>query len=240
MSYTEKPAVLSAGFSFFEPKLTPLSVPASLREATLRGQFLCYSEFTIGGKMGSDILESVRKSNGLSQSALARKTKTFQANISSIESGKTDPGISTLEQCLAPLGYSLIAVPTRTPSVSQISLKIAEAVSRNQNSRAYRLIIQLSDNLKALTPELCLTLSVTPPSLTGDSRYDALIAATVEYHLLENNLPIPAWIRDIERKLHKPESFDIYEKDLKKLAARTPRAFRRHNVLIDKSELASI
>lgn len=190
--------------------------------------------------MGTDILESVRKSRGLSQSALARKTRTFQANISSIESGKTDPGISTLEQCLAPLGYSLIAIPTRTPSVSQTSLKIAEAVSRNQDSRAYRLIIQLSDNLKGLPPELCLALSITPPPLTGDSKYDALIAATVEYHLTENSLPVPAWIRDSERKLDKPESVDIYEENLKDLAARTPRAFRRHNVLIDKSELVSI
>lgn len=190
--------------------------------------------------MGSDILESVRKSRGLSQSALARKTKTFQANISSIESGKTDPGISTLEQCLAPLGYSLIAIPTRTPSVSQISLKIADAVSKNQSARAYRLIIQLSDNLKALPPELCLALSITPPSLTGDSKYDALIAATVEFHLIENRLPIPVWIRDSERKLLKPEAIDTYEKNLKDLASRTPKAFRRHNVLIGESELVSV
>ena len=190
--------------------------------------------------MGTDILEAVRKSKGVSQTALARKTKTFQANISSIESGKTDPGISTLEQCLAPLGYSLIALPTKTPSVSQIALNIADAISKNQYLRAYRLVIQLSDNLKALSPELCLALSITPPSLTGDSKYDALIAATVEYHLTLNKLPIPVWIQESERKLAKREPVDRFETNLPNLTARTPKAFLRHNILIDKSELVSI
>jgi transcriptional regulator with XRE-family HTH domain len=190
--------------------------------------------------MGTDILEAVRKSKGVSQSALARKTKTFQANISSIEAGKTDPGISTLEQCLAPLGYSLIALPTKTPSVSQSALKIAEAISKGHYPKAFRLIIQLSDNLKGLSPELCLALSITPPSLTGDTKYDALIAATVEYHLTENNLPLPAWIQESNRKLAKREPIDKYETNLSHLTARTPKAFLRHNILIDKSELVSI
>jgi transcriptional regulator with XRE-family HTH domain len=190
--------------------------------------------------MGTDILEAVRKSQGFSQSALARKTKTFQANISSIEAGKTDPGVSTLEQCLASLGYSLIALPTKTPSVSQTALKIAEAVSKNQLSRAYRLVIQLSDNLEGLSPELCLALSITPPALTGDAKYDSLIAAVVEFHLTENRLPIPAWLQDPERKLPKRAPIDNYETNLKNLATRTPKAFLRHNILIDRSELASI
>ena len=190
--------------------------------------------------MGADILEAVRRSEGLSQSAMARKTKTYQANISSIEAGKTDPGISTLEQCLAPLGYSIIALPTKTPSVSQIALKIADAVSKNQHARAYRLVIQLSDNLNALSPELALALSITPPALTSDSKYDALIAATVEFHLTKNLLPIPTWVREPERKLPKRESVDRFETNLKDLSERTPKAFLKHNILIDKSELASI
>ncbi len=190
--------------------------------------------------MGTDILEAVRRSKGLSQSALARKTKTFQANISSIEAGKTDPGVSTLEQCLAPLGYSLIALPTKTPSVSQIALKIGEAISKSQHGRAYRLVIQLSDNLEALSPELCLALSITPPPLTSDRKYDSLIAALVEFHLARSALPIPNWVHEPGRKLEKREAIDNYETNLKQLAERTPKAFLKHNILIDKSEFASI
>lgn len=190
--------------------------------------------------MGADILEAVRKSEGLSQSAMARKTKTYQANISSIESGKTDPGISTLEQFLAPFGYSLIAIPTKTPSVSQIALKIADAISKNQHARAYRLVIQLSDNLSTLPPELALALSITPPTLTHDSKFDALIAATVEFHLSKNILPIPAWVQEPARKLPSRQPVDRFETNLKDLSKRTPKAFLKHNILIDKSELASI
>lgn len=189
--------------------------------------------------MSSDILQAIRKSKGMSQSELARRSKTFQANISSIESGITDPGLSTIEHCLSTLGYSLIALPTNKPSVAQFSLLISRALSDSKEVKAFRLVIQLNDNLASVAPEICLALSIAPPPLTGDSRYDALLAGLVEFHLSLYSLPLPAWIREENRKLKTRWIVDPYITSEDSILKKTPKAFLRHNVLINKSELAS-
>lgn len=190
--------------------------------------------------MSTEILQAIRKSKGMSQSELARRSKTFQANISSIENGITDPGLSTIEQCLSTLGYSLIALPTNKPSVAQFSLSIARALADNKETKAFRLVIQLNDNLTSVTPEICLALSIAPPPLTGDSRYDALIAGLVEFHLSLHSLPVPAWIKEASRKLKIRWIVDPYVTSETSILKKTPKAFLRHNVLINKSEFESI
>lgn len=189
--------------------------------------------------MSSTLLESVRRSQGLSQTELARRGKTYQANISSIENGITDPGISTLEQCLAPLGYSLFALPTKKPSVSQFTLKLIDALASNDELKAFRLFIQLNNNLNSVMPDICLALCITPPPLTGDSRYDALIAGLIEFHLTRKSLPLPSWLNEPNRKLPTRWIVDPFDQDTQVLLKKTPKAFLRHNVLISQTELSS-
>ena len=190
--------------------------------------------------MSTDILQAIRKSKGMSQTELARRSNTFQANISSIENGITDPGLSTIEQCLSSLGYSLIALPTKKPSVAQFTLSIARAIAEDKESKAFRLSIQLNDNLTSVTPDICLALCIAPPPLTGNPRYDALIAGLVEFHLSLNSLPIPAWVKESNRKLKTRWIVDTYVTSEAAILKQTPAAFLRHNVLINKSELISV
>lgn len=190
--------------------------------------------------MGAAILEAARKSCGVSQVQLARLAKTFQANISLIESGGTDPGISTIEQCLSPLGFTLIAIPTNKPTVAEFALTIGRAIREKRISRAFRLIIQLSDNLKIVEPEICVVLCVAPAPTTGSKQYDALLAAVVEHTLSQRKLPIPKWVDEESRKLNERWIVDSYEDNGKALAKVTPRAFLKHNVLIDQRELQSL
>ena len=189
---------------------------------------------------GGLILQSIRKAHGLSQYEMALKGKTFQANVSSIESGKTDPGISTLETFIAPLGYSLIAIPTTASSAARLSLAIAVAVSEKNFTRASRLCIQLNDNLMDSRPEVVSALCIEAPALTGDQRYDALIAGICEYRLALNKLPFPAWILESTRKLDSEWIVDKYEKDPIAIRSRTPIALQNHNVLMDETEFASV
>ncbi len=190
--------------------------------------------------MGSSILEAARKSRSVSQVQLARRAHTFQANISSIESGKTDPGISTIEQCLSPLGFTLIAIPTNKPSVAEFALRVGKAIQEKKESKAFRLVIQLSDNLRVVEPEICLALCVSPAPSTGSAQHDALLAAVVEYSLDQRKLPIPKWVAEDFRVLRERWVVDGFERDLKALAKVTPKAFRRHNILINKREFESI
>lgn len=190
--------------------------------------------------MSADILQVIRKSRGISQAELARRSNTFQANISSIENGITDPGLSTIEECLSNLGYSLIAIPTKKPSVAQFTIGVALALSDSKEAKAFRLFIQLNDNLKSVTPDICLALCIAPPPLTSDSRYDALIAGLVEFHLSALSLPLPIWINESSRKLKSRWIVDPYESSEASILRFTPKAFLRHNVLINESELTSI
>ena len=190
--------------------------------------------------MNSLILEAARKSRGISQVALARKARTFQANISLIESGNNDPGLSTIEQCLSPLGFRLIAIPTNKPTVAEFALILGQAIQEKKLSKVFRLIIQLSDNLNEEEPEVCVALCTSPAPTTGDVRYDALLAGVVEYTLSRRRLPIPEWVHEEIRVL--PESWvvDKYAKDAASVVKVTPRAFLKHNVVIDKREFASV
>lgn len=190
--------------------------------------------------MSADLLQAIRKSKGISQTELARRCNTFQANISLIENGITDPGLSTIEGCLSSLGYSLIAIPTKKPSVAQFTLSIARTLADNKETRAFRLFVQLNDNLTSVTPDICLALCIAPPPLTGYPRYDALIAGLVEFHLSLESLPIPTWVREPNRKLKSRWIVDPYVISKASILKQTPAAFLRHNVLINKSELVSV
>jgi hypothetical protein len=80
-------------------------------------------------------------------------------------------------------------------------------------------------------------LAVTPPSTVGDARWDALLAAVVEHDL--DGLPIPGWVHEPQRVTE-----EWFVDDVPALAARTrrrtPAAFRRHGIWIDRAELASV
>jgi transcriptional regulator with XRE-family HTH domain len=190
--------------------------------------------------MSSRILEAARKSRGISQVQLALQAQTFQANISLIESGGTDPGISTIEQCLSPLGFTLIAIPTNKPTVAEFALTIGKAIREKKTSRAFRLIIQLNDNLKAVEPEISVALSAAPAPTTGSAQYDALLASVVEHSLSQRKLPIPKWVHEDSRRLDERWIVDSNEANEKAIAKVTPRAFLKHNVLIDQRELQSL
>ena len=57
------------------------------------------------------ILQSARKNEGLSQVELARRGKTYQANISEFENELSSPSLQTANELFGALGYKLIAVP---------------------------------------------------------------------------------------------------------------------------------
>lgn len=190
--------------------------------------------------MSSLILEAVRKSAGLSHVQLAQRANTYQSNISMIESGVTDPGISTIEQCLSPLGFTLIAIPTTKSSVAETAIRIGEMVKENKLARAFRFIIQVSDNLQSVEPEICVALCAAPAPKTGSAKHDALLAGVVEHVLSTRRLPVPQWIHEESRRLASGWVVDTHEKDAKSIAQRTPSALLHHNVFIDKREFQSV
>lgn len=188
----------------------------------------------------SSLLRTARHSQGASQRALARLAHVSQPGIAAIESGAHDTTVSRLEELLAALNHQIILVPTRTRPVWVAAADIRELLESGDSRTAWREVIQLSDDLVREPPPLRLALAITRPHTAEDVRYDALIAAVVDYRLSEDALPRPAWLDDPAFTLREP--WDVEPLESLRHAARqqTPPAIARHGIFMAASELASV
>lgn len=190
--------------------------------------------------MEKSVLEVARRSKGISQTRLASLSHGYQSNISQIENAETDPGIATVNRYLKAIDFSLVPLPTRTPTVAEFALKIASALDEGSQENAFRIFLELNDRLRKAKPEICLALSITPAPYVGDEKFDALIASLVEYHLRKRRLPIVDWVKDSKRSLTSKWLVDPYAPSPEGVENRTPKSFLKRNVLLSESELVSI
>ena len=187
------------------------------------------------------LLQQARLAVGLSARALARQAGAAQARLSEIERGVHDPAVGTIDRALRAAGWQLVVLPTRAPTAGTVALAIRQVILGGRPSaeeRAFRSLLSLSDGLASAEPALRVALAAAPAPPTGDVRFDAAIAAVVDYHLSRSRLPVPGWVRDPSRTLAEPWTPDPYAGA--ELAAEVPGAFRRHGVLLAQRELESV
>lgn len=110
-------------------------------------------------------------------------------------------------------------------------------VAAGNTDAALRAVLQLAADLERADPDLRAALCATPPPLTEDARFDALLAAVVEDALTAAALPLPAWLSEGARRLD--ERWDVEPVPSLRAAARgrTLEAFRRRGVFLDPAEL---
>jgi transcriptional regulator with XRE-family HTH domain len=188
----------------------------------------------------STIFKALRKRAGVTQAALAKKAGLYQANISEIENGLIDPSFSTVERYIAQLGYQLVPVPTRIPTVFDFCLHINEDIAIAREDWAFRSIIQLNDNLTQAEPEVANALAALPPQSVGDKRFDALIAGVVQYRLESKKLPVPGWVNREDRILSEWWTVDKKANKFDDLENTTPACFKSRRILLAESELQSV
>jgi transcriptional regulator with XRE-family HTH domain len=188
----------------------------------------------------SGILRSTRTSNGLSQRALAKAARVRQPGVAAVESGSEDATVSRLEHLLNELGSQLTVLPSRRRPVWAAGEAIRRALDANDERSAWREVIQLNDDLREADRATCVALAIAPPGHTGDSRFDALIAAVTDSALVDARLPRPEWLDEDAWSLNDP--WDVEEIPSLRKAARkaTPPAIRRHGIFLDRAVLASI
>jgi transcriptional regulator with XRE-family HTH domain len=188
----------------------------------------------------SGLLRSTRTSRGLSQRALAAAAKVRQPGIASVESGTEDATVSRLEHLLNELGSQLTILPTRRRPVWAAGEDVRRALQADDIRTAWREVIQLNDDLRGADRATCVALAIAPPGRTGDSRFDALLAAVTDCALADARLPRPVWLDDKAWTLEEP--WEVEQVPALQDAARkaTPTAFRRHGVYLDRAVLQSI
>jgi transcriptional regulator with XRE-family HTH domain len=186
------------------------------------------------------LLRQARRASRLSQRALAARAGARQPGIAAIESGAHDTSVGTLGSLLAAAGYRLAAIPTLSQTAAETAEAVHESLQEGNESAAFRQLLQLNDDLAREHGPLRLVLSVAPPALVGDRRFDAFLAALVEHHLAAEELPVPSWTSEPERTA-KPVWFVV---DLPAYCAdayrTSPITFVRHGVFVNADDLVSV
>lgn len=204
-----------------------------------------------GRSVASTILGDLRRTQGLSQRALAERSGVPQPTIAEIEAGRREPSLSllsriaestgqTIEIRLAPLNRFSAVATSSTIKDRLFSSDFQALTPRLRQDGALRAILDLRDNLRRTNTTEFFKLVQTPPGLIGDSRWDAFGAAIVEDESARKGVAPPRWTND-PRRFIKPF---WYLSDIPELHewefSTAPAAFVRHGVLAAEEELESV
>ena len=187
--------------------------------------------------VAATLLSSARRYRGVSGRALARQTASRQAGLVGVEKGTADATTERLARILRALDYQVVALPTRLGTASDSGEDIRRYLEVGNEDAAFRVVLQLATDLTRADPALRVALCVTPPALTGNPRFDALLAGVVEWELSTDGLPIPLWVSEGTRTLSEPWDVEPVPGLQEAARQRTPDVLRRHGIYLDPAEL---
>ena len=204
-----------------------------------------------GRAVSSSLVRDIRRRGGLSQRALAGRAGVPQPTIAEIEARRREPSMTLLSRLAEATGYELKVDLQPLPARSAVAtanrirdlLVRAEGEHWSQAQRedaALRAVIDFKDALATARANEFTDLVSTPPGLTGDTRWDAFIAAVVEDEAATRAVSTPRWT-DEKARFTRPLWYLSDNKGLHGWELATaPGAFVRHGILAAKHELRSV
>lgn len=187
----------------------------------------------------STLVRAARRSRGLTQVDLAERTNIDQGRVSRLESG-SEAEFGTIERLLRATGHRLYSAPTRRDDAASIAGAIRAHLRRGDKHSAFREFIQLNDNLLAEHGLVRGILALAEPEPTGDTAWDAALAALVDYRLSEEGLPKPVWVDAPTRHLRPSRTLDVDPADPVPTADDVPAEFLARGILVWRDTLASV
>lgn len=200
--------------------------------------------------MASGLVREVRRRAELSQRALGAKAGIPQPTIAEIEAGRREPSISLLTRLTEGAGYEvkLELRPLHPRSAVATANRVRDRLSGPagdgwspalRQDGALRAVIDFRDALRAVSTEEFGILVEAPPGSSGETRWDAFIAAVVEDESATRDVAPPRWTDDKSRFANPPwylsDNVALHPWEL----ATAPAAFVRHGVLAAREELES-
>ena len=128
----------------------------------------------------------------------------------------------------------------RLQSARQTGELLAAALQgpeEGRDERAFRTIFQLLDDFRSIDPDLQSELVREEPDLTGDPRFDAFLAATVEHLTFHASIPVPQWATERDALLPWFWFPSPFETTRMRALVESPAAFRRRGIFIEQSDL---
>jgi hypothetical protein len=136
-----------------------------------------------------------------------------------------------------------VTTPTPRPGRSTVrdaAEEIRGYLAAGNRQTAMRVVWSLGGDLTGRRAGRLPELTSEPPASTGSERFDALLAAIVDYVLTDAGLPRPAWLNEPGRKLTVPWDVEPVPALWDAARAVTPAAIRRHGVFLDPDELINL
>lgn len=139
-------------------------------------------------------LREARLRKGLSQAEVAARTGTTQSAIARLESGASDPRLSTVQRYAAAVGVQFDTLDVNAgPSLEHTAAEVRLSLSEAGAGEALRYVIQFLDDVKSMDPVDIRAAIRAEPDITGDNRWDALLAGVAEFVARRADLPVPGW-----------------------------------------------
>lgn len=185
------------------------------------------------------ILREARHRAGLSQEELARRARTSQPTLAAYETGRVVPRLETLERILEAAGYelSVLAQPVLrrgAESITEVSRELREILHQEGERGAWRRLLDFVDDFRgSARPGQEWLVAEEPPSC-GDARFDAAVAALVEFLCDEAGLNWPRWT-DAPGRFVEPWWFVSGLRGYEAMALRdSPVELKRHGVFVNE------
>lgn len=184
------------------------------------------------------LLRQTRIAAGLTQSDFAALARTTQSAVAAYESGEREPTLPVFTRMIRAAGSSLEIVLHPDPSLYRLVDVARDISARPPGDEAGRLR-HVFEFLRALSddhypPEL--VVGAEPP-LTGDSRFDALLAAVAEDACVRANKTPPSWVHRPERFLDGAWWVSSLPSARALALVHTPASFRRRGVMMERRDL---
>jgi len=183
------------------------------------------------------MLRDARRKAALTQAEVAQIASTAQSAVAAYETGSRTPSLDTFRRLLSACDYDVeIVARPRTrrgaSSLANIATTIAQDLESDDEQSALRLIFGFADDFRGSSRPGQIELVQEEPSPTGNSRFDAILAATAEFFATEAGIAIPSWIHESSRFVEpwwfvaSRPAFHAYT------LAHTPAVFARHGVFM--------
>ncbi len=188
----------------------------------------------------------MRETAGLTQVEVASRLGTSQPVIARLEAGGRDPRLSTLQRYARVVGADIEVIPSPGPdsgTAARLADRIRARLSSQEESATvtFREVLQFLDDTRDLPSEdVAARLSVEPLS-TGDRRWDAMVAAAVDWVASNGGMEPPRWVSASRWQLRSPGWVLTPHERLHDLVREnTPAEFARHGVYVDSASLQSV
>ncbi len=185
------------------------------------------------------LIREARRRAALSQAELARRAGTSQPTLASYESGRLVPRLDTVERILEAAGHelSLTARPMvrrGAEPIAEVSRELREILQQEGGRGAWRRLLDFVDDVRGSPRPGQEWLVADEPPPCGDARFDAAMAALVEFLCDEVDLPWPGWT-DAPERFIEPWWFVSGLPGYEAMALRdSPVEFKRHGVFVNE------